>query len=64
MYWRWLIVDGISMVSPTLLAQVDVKLRDVIRRIGALKMDGSNRDRAFVGVSLLCFGDFWQLDPP
>ena len=35
--WRWLIIDEISMVSARLLADVDLKLRDVVRRIGTLK---------------------------
>ena len=36
--WRWLIIDEISMVSARLLAQMDVKLRDVIRDIGTAKV--------------------------
>ena len=35
--WRWLIIDEISMVSSTLLAQVDLKLREVVREVGAQK---------------------------
>ena len=37
MQWRWLIIDEISMVSARLLAEIDAKLRDVVRRIGTLK---------------------------
>ena len=33
--WRWLIVDEISMVSASLLAEMDMKLRTVIRDIVA-----------------------------
>ena len=32
--WRWLIIDEISMVSAKLLAEIDVKLRSVVREIG------------------------------
>ena len=30
MYWRWLIIDEFGMVGSSLLAEVDMKLRDVI----------------------------------
>ena len=62
--WRWLIIDEISMVSAKLLADVDLKLRDVIRRIGTEKLDDAGGDRPFGGLNVLCVGDFWQLDPP
>ena len=62
--WRWLIIDEISMVSAKLLAEIDMKLRDVIRSIGTLKNQADGIDRAFGGVNLLLAGDFWQLDPP
>ena len=35
--WRWLIIDEISMVSAKLLAEVDMKLRSIVRRIGTMK---------------------------
>ena len=62
--WRWLIVDEISMVSAKLLAQMDVKLRGVIRQIGTAKEGADKRDRSFGGLNVLLCGDFWQLDPP
>ena len=61
--WRWLIVDEISMVGAKLLAQVDMKLREVIRDIGTQKL-ARGRTRPFGGLNVLCSGDFWQLDPP
>ena len=61
--WRWLIIDEISMVSARLLAEMDVRLRSVVRDIGTQKVhDG--RYRVFGGLNVLCSGDFWQLDPP
>ena len=62
--WRWLIIDEISMVSARLLAEVDVKLRSVIREICPMKGNGTAQDRPFGGLNGLCSGDFWQLDPP
>ena len=62
--WRWLIIDEISMVSARLFAEVDLKLRDVIRRIGTEKVDALGVDRPFGGLNVLCSGDFWQLPPP
>ena len=62
--WRWLIIEEVSMVSAKLLADVDLKLRDVIRRIGTEKLDDAGGDRPFGGLNVLCVGDFWQLDPP
>ena len=52
--WRWLIIDEISMVSARLLADVDLKLRDVIRRIGTEKLGEDDVDRPFGGLSALC----------
>ena len=51
MQWRWLIIDEISMVSARLLAEIDVKLRDVVRRIGTLKAQQTGIDRAFGGIN-------------
>lgn len=61
--WRWLIIDEISMVSAKLLAQLDMKLREVIRDIGTQKLR-NGRTQPFGGLNVLCCGDFWQLDPP
>ena len=62
--WRWLIIDEISMVSAKLLADVDMKMRQVVRVIGTNKKDGACIDRPFGGLNVICCGDFWQLDPP
>ena len=62
--WRWLIIDEISMVSAKLLADVDLKLRDVIRRIGTEKVDDAGGDQRFGGLNVLCVGDLWQLEVP
>ena len=62
--WRWLIIDEISMVSSQLLAEIDCKLRDVVRKLGTHKLDAKGNIRAFGGINVLLSGDLWQLDPP
>jgi hypothetical protein len=62
--WRWLIIDEISMVSAKLLAELDVKLRKVVREIGTAKISASGIDRPFGGLNVIVCGDWWQLDPP
>ena len=62
--WRWLIIDEISMVSAKLLAEVDVKLRRVVRDICMGKTNARGRERPFGGLNVLICGDFWQLEPP
>ena len=52
------------MVSARLLAQMDVKLRNVIREIGTAKIGKDKRDRPFGGLNILASGDLWQIDPP
>ena len=56
--WRWLIVDEISMVSAHLLAEMDCKMRDAVRRVGTQKATASGIDRAFGGVNVIFAGDF------
>jgi len=62
--WRWLLIDEVSMVSARLLAQLDVKLRSVIRDLAPQKHGAGHVTRPFGGLNVLCCGDFWQLDPP
>ena len=62
--WKWIIIDEISMVSARLLAEIDVKLRNVVRRVGIGKADETGADRPFAGLNVLVVGDMWQLDPP
>ena len=62
--WRWIIIDEFSMVSAHLLAEMDVKLRDVIRDLDMQKRGPDGTTRPFGGLNVLCCGDVWQLDPP
>ena len=62
--WRWLFIDEISMVSARLLAEVDVKLRGVIRDVGTTKCGDDGLPRPFGGLNIVLSGDFWQLAPP
>ena len=62
--WRWLIIDVVSMVSARLLADMDVRLRDVVRDLDLQKRGLDSVTRPFGGLIVLCCGDVWQLDPP
>ena len=52
------------MVSARLLAQVDMKLRNVIRDVDMSKRDGRKETRPFGRLNVLCYGDFSQHEPP
>ena len=62
--WRWLIIDEISMISASFLAEIDMRLRDLISTAQPYKMRSDNLSRPFGGLNVLLIGDFWQLDPP
>ena len=62
--WRWLIIDEISMVSAKLLADLDLKLRQVVRDLGTRKINQHGHDRPFGGLNIVICGDLWQLAPP
>ena len=47
-----LIIDEISMVSNALLRYIDLRLRDI-----------KSSNKVFGGVSVICFGDLYQLPP-
>ena len=61
--WRWLFIGEISMVSARLLAEVDEKLRGVIRGVGTQKRGADGVPRSFGGLNLALSGDFWKLSP-
>ena len=62
--WRWIFIDEISMVSAKLLAEVDMKLRNLVSKLESLKCDQKGFSRAFGGINIVFVGDFWQIDPP
>jgi hypothetical protein len=62
--WRLFIIDEISMVSAKLLADMDMKLRQVVRDIGTMKTNTKGLDRPFGGLNVLSCGDWCQLPPP
>ena len=61
---RWLFIDEISMVSAKLLAETDMKLRNLVSSLEKLKADGTGVSRAFGGINIVFVGDFWQINPP
>lgn len=64
-YWRWVIIDEISLVPVNVLAQVDQQLRRVKPSADPYKhLPGSTDARPFGGCNLLLLGDFKQLPPP
>ena len=60
---RWLVIDEISMVSVELLAQLEQKLRQLIRQGSPFKRR-NGRTRPFGGLNVVVVGDLWQLEPP
>lgn len=63
-YWRWLIIDEISMVNARLLAQAEARLRAVIPSANAWKTAVGGEARPFAGLNVIFTGDFHQLPPP
>ena len=57
LYWRWLLIDEFGMVGASLLAEVDMKLRDVVVDVNAYKKnrDGHVHDRMVHRVSAHMF---------
>eukprot|EP00973_Karenia_brevis_P004671 641310-Karenia_brevis.AAC.1 len=58
---RWIVIDEISTVSPTLLGLLEAYLRRACRRHPYAKFKG--KTRAFGGINIVLAGDFWQLPP-
>jgi hypothetical protein len=64
LYWRWLLIDEFGMVGASLLAEVDMKLRDVIVDVNPHKKSDLGHVYPFGGLNVLLSGDLWQLPPP
>jgi hypothetical protein len=64
LYWRWLLIDEFGMVGSSLLAEVDMKLRDVVVDVNPYKKSGGGHAHPFGGLNVLLSGDLWQLPPP
>jgi hypothetical protein len=62
--WRWLILDEFSMVSAELLAQLELRCRELMRDLSLAKYDRKGRSRPFGGLNVILAGDVYQLPPP
>jgi hypothetical protein len=58
MQWRWLIIDEVRVVSMKLLAEIDVKLRQMVRAKNTLQGDAQSFAIAFGGINILFARDF------
>ena len=63
-YWRWVIVDEISMVSAKLLAKLEQQQREYTPSQSAFKRDAAGKVRHWGGANMIFLGDFYQLPPP
>ncbi len=61
---RWLIIDEISMINASFLAQIDLHLRSTRSNSWRTKKHNLNATRSFGGINVIVCGDFWQLDRP
>ena len=62
--WRWLILDEFSMVSAELLAQLELRCRELMRDLSFAKYGNDGRARPFGGLNVILAGDLYQLPPP
>ena len=50
---RWLVIDEISMVSASLLADIDLKLRSYYNTVDPFALDANGDLRPFAGLNIL-----------
>ena len=62
--WRWLILDEFSMVSAELLAQLELRCRELMRDLSWAKYSSAGQQRPFGGLNVIFAGDLFQLPPP
>ena len=60
---RFLILDGISMISAQLMGQLELLINKVLRKRGGYKVRPDGTSRRFGGLNVLLFRDWWQLKP-
>ena len=63
-FWRWLIVDEISLTNAKLFASAEQRLRIAIPDASPWKKNAQGEVRPFGGINVLLSGDFRQLPPP
>ena len=60
---RWLIIDEFSMVSAELLAQLEMRCRELMRDLSMAKYK-NGEIQPFGGLNVILAGDVYQLPPP
>ena len=60
---RVILIDEVSMVSAELLGAVEKVIRGVVRIRNTFKKREDKSIRAFGGINVIMFADFWQLPP-
>ena len=63
LYWRWLVIDEFGMDACSLLAEVNMKLHDVIVDVNPYKRNKDGHAQPFDGLNILFSGDLWELGP-
>ena len=63
-FWRWVIVDEISMSNAKLLASAEHRLCTAIPDANPWKKNAQGEVQPFGGINVLLSGDFNQLPPP
>ena len=63
-FWRWLIMDEISLTNAKLLASAEQRLRTAIPDASPWKKNAQGEVCPFGGINVLLTGDFHQLPPP
>jgi hypothetical protein len=57
-------LDEFSMVSAELLAQLELRCRELMRDLSFAKYGNDGRARPFGGLNVILAGDLYQLPPP
>ena len=60
---RWVLIDGVSMISAQLVGVLDILIGKVTWKRNSWKRRADGTERPFGGLKVVFFGDFSQLKP-